>query len=134
MADESIDNDDTITPRYIKYKQVNLATLVEGEPKAPFSIILKQCIEEGTTPFPGLLYFTLDTYLTKLRVNQGGIKYHFGVFGMTRPRIEPLSPGLLTNMRLTNNNKKIGFEVFKLNLIYSFFIETKTFQIIRKKS
>ena len=32
---------------------------------------------EGATPFPGLLHFTLDTYLILLRVKQGGIKYHF---------------------------------------------------------
>ena len=28
-----------------------------------------------------------------LSVNQGGIKYHFWVFGMTRPGIEPGLPG-----------------------------------------
>ena len=28
-------------------------------------------------PFPGLLHFTLDTYLILLSVKQGGIKYHF---------------------------------------------------------
>ena len=32
-----------------------------------------------------------------LSVKQGGIKYHFKVFGMTRPRIEPRSPGPLAN-------------------------------------
>ena len=31
----------------------------------------------NTTPFPGLLYFTLDTYLILLSVKQGGIKYYF---------------------------------------------------------
>ena len=31
-----------------------LVTLVKGDPKAPFSI--------ATTPFPGLLHFTLDPY------------------------------------------------------------------------
>ena len=30
-----------------------------------------------TTPFPGLLHFTLDTYRILLSVKQGGIKYHF---------------------------------------------------------
>ena len=29
------------------------------------------------TPFPGLLHFTLDTYLILLSVKQGGIEYHF---------------------------------------------------------
>ena len=46
-----------------------LVTVVEGNPKAPFSI--------ATTPFPGLLHFTLDTYLILLSVKQGGIKYYF---------------------------------------------------------
>ena len=45
-----------------------------------------------------LLHFTLDTYLILLIVKQGGIKYHFKVFGMTWPRIEPKSPGPLANM------------------------------------
>ena len=43
-----------------------LVTVVEGKPKTPFSI--------ATTPFPGLLHFTLNTYLTMLSVKQGGIK------------------------------------------------------------
>ena len=30
-----------------------------------------------------------------LSVKQGGIKYHFLIFGMTRPGIEPRSPGPL---------------------------------------
>ena len=30
-------------------------------------------------------------------VNQGSIKYHFRVFDMTRPGIEPQSPGPLAN-------------------------------------
>ena len=41
--------------------------------KAPFPI----GVGEGTTPFPGLLHFTLDPYLIMLSVKQGGIKYHF---------------------------------------------------------
>ena len=32
---------------------------------------------EGATSFPGLLHYTLDTYLILLSVKQGGIKYHF---------------------------------------------------------
>ena len=35
-----------------------LATLVDGDPKAAFSI----GEEEGTTSFPRLLHFTLDPY------------------------------------------------------------------------
>ena len=47
--------------------------------------------------FPGLLYFTLDPYLIMLSVKQREIKYHFWVFGMTRPGIEPRSPRPLAN-------------------------------------
>ena len=66
-----------------------LVTVVEGDQKAPFLI---------ATPFPGLLQFTLDTHLIMLCVKHGGTKYHFlKVFGMTRPGIEPWSPGPLAN-------------------------------------
>ena len=59
---------------YIELLVSRLATIVEGNPKAPFSIAPTG---EGTTPFPGLLHFTLDPYLIILSVKQGGIKYHF---------------------------------------------------------
>ena len=42
-----------------------------------FDSLLHQGVEEGATPFPGLLHFTLDPYLIMLSVKQGGIKYHF---------------------------------------------------------
>ena len=35
-----------------------------------------------------------------LSVKQGGSKYHFGVFGITRPWIEPRSRGPLANTLL----------------------------------
>ena len=34
-------------------------------------------MEEGATPFPELLHFTLDMCLIMLSVKQEGIKYHF---------------------------------------------------------
>ena len=52
-------------------------------------------VEEDTTPFPGLLHFTLDTYLTMLSVKLGGII--FWVFGITWSWIETLFPGPLVN-------------------------------------
>ena len=45
--------------------KVKLETIVEGDPKAPFS-----------RSIPGLLHFTLDMYLISLIVKQGDIKYH----------------------------------------------------------
>ena len=55
---------------------------------------------EGGTPFPRLLHFTLDPNLIMLSFKQDGFKYHFWVFGMTRPGIEPWSSGPLTNTLL----------------------------------
>ena len=52
-------------------------TVVKGEPKAPFSLVTTLSCWEGASPFPGLLHFTLDTYLIMLSVKQGGIKCHF---------------------------------------------------------
>ena len=84
-----------------KLKLVKLATVVEGDPKAPFS---SRVIGEGATPFSGLLHFTLDMYLS---VKQGGIFWVLRkevsstilkIFRMSRPGIEPRSPGPLTNI------------------------------------
>ena len=60
-----------------EHKKVKLATIVEGNPKAPFSIATTPRCRGGRYSFPGLLYFTLDPYLIMLSVKQGGIKYHF---------------------------------------------------------
>ena len=57
--------------------KVKLATIVEGNLKAPFSIATTPRCRGGRYSFPGLLYFTLDPYLIMLSVKQGGIKYHF---------------------------------------------------------
>ena len=54
-----------------------MATIVEGNPKAPFSIATTPRCRGGCYSFPVLLYFTLDPYLIMLSVKQGGIKYHF---------------------------------------------------------
>ena len=54
-----------------------MATIVEGDQKAPFSIATTLRCRGGATTFPGLLHFTLDMYLILVSVKQGGIKYHF---------------------------------------------------------
>ena len=82
---------------YIYKSKVKLATLVEGDLKAPFLRAITPRCREGTTSFPGLLHFTLDPHLIFLSVKQGGIKYRFWVFDMTRPGIEPRSPRPLVN-------------------------------------
>ena len=71
-----------------------------GQLEAPFSIAATRDVGEGDAPFPGLLHFTLDTYLILLIIKQDSIKYHFWVFGMNRPDIEPRSPGPLANTLL----------------------------------
>ena len=60
-----------------KISKVKLATIVEGNPKAPFSIATTPRCRGGRYSFPGLLYFILDPYLIMPSVKQGGIKYHF---------------------------------------------------------
>ena len=57
--------------------KVKLATLVEGDLRAPFSIATTARCREEHYFFPGLLHFTLDPYLIMLSVKQGDIKYHF---------------------------------------------------------
>ena len=67
-----------LTPNPFLCKQkVKLATIVEGNPKAPFSIATTPRCRGGRYSFPGWLYFTLDSHLIMLSVKQGGIKYHF---------------------------------------------------------
>ena len=64
--------------------------------------------------------FTLDTYLIILSVNQGGIKYHFlKLFGMTRPGIEPMSPGPLGNTLSTRPMSR--YSLLVTVICYSFY-------------
>ena len=83
-----------------EYKLEMLAIIVDGDLKAPFSIATTPWRRGSATQFPGLFHFTLDPYLIILNVKQGGIKYHFWVFGMTRPGIEPWSLGRMANTLL----------------------------------
>ena len=45
--------------------------------RPPFQWLLHRGVGDGAIPFPGLLHFTLDSYLIMLSVKQGGIKHHF---------------------------------------------------------
>ena len=62
-----------ISPSISNKNLVKLANVVEGDLKAPFLIATTPDVEEGPTPFPGLLHFTFDPYL----IMKGGIKCHF---------------------------------------------------------
>ena len=66
-----------LTHNFSNKVKVKLATIVEGDQKAPFSIATTPRCRGGRYSFPGLLYFTLDPHLIMLSVKQGGIKYHF---------------------------------------------------------
>ena len=81
----------TLPTRPMSWFKGKLATIVEGYLKVPFSI--------ATTPRcrGGARFLSQDPYLIMLSVKQGGIKYHFWVFGMIWPGIEPRSPGPLAN-------------------------------------
>ena len=41
-----------------------------------FQVLLHRDVVKGATPIPGLLYFTIDSYLIILNVKLGGIKYN----------------------------------------------------------
>ena len=62
-----------ITDEKHTFTYVKLATSVEGDSKAPFTIATTPRCWKGATPFPRLLHFILDPYF----IMQGGIKYHF---------------------------------------------------------
>ena len=67
---------------YIYIYIVKLATVVEDNPKVPFSIATTPSCRCGRYFFPWNVLLTLDTCLIRLSVKQGGIKYHFLVFCM----------------------------------------------------
>ena len=55
-------------------RKLKLATVVEDDPKAPFSIASTPRCRGERTLSPGLLNFILDSYFIMLNVKQGGIK------------------------------------------------------------
>ena len=59
------------------WSKVELATVVKGDLKGPFSIATTPRCKGGRYSFPGLFHFTLDLYLIMLSVKQGSIEYHF---------------------------------------------------------
>ena len=65
--------------------------------------LLCKGVWERATPFPGLLHVTLDPYFIMLSAKQSGIKYHFWVFDMTRPGIQPQSPRPLVKFKLQSH-------------------------------
>ena len=74
-----------------------LATLVEDDPKAPFSKATALRCRRARYSFHGLLHFTLDTYFIMLSFSKEVSSTIFWVFGMTRLGTEPRSPEPLAN-------------------------------------
>ena len=59
------------------FSKIKLATIVEGDPKANFSIATTPRCRGGCYFFPWIAPLYLDPYLIMLSVKQGRIKYHF---------------------------------------------------------
>ena len=59
-------------------------TAVKGDPMASISVATRARYREGHYSFHWIAPLILDPYLVMLSIKQGDIKYHFGVFGMTR--------------------------------------------------
>ena len=55
-------------------QSVKLATVVEGDPKAPFSIATTPRCKGGRDSFPWIAPLYFDRYLIMLSVKQGSIK------------------------------------------------------------
>ena len=90
-------------PSYYVGELVKLATVIDGDPKAPFSIATTPRWRRGHYSFP-----RIDSNLIMLNVKLRGIKYHFYVFSMTRHGIEPRSPGPLANTLNHHTYRAIG--------------------------
>ena len=88
-----------------------MATVVEGDQKASFSIATTPRCREGTSPFLGLFPFTLDTFLILLSVKQGGIKYHFkSLWYDATWDGTPRSPGSLANTLPTRPMTRLVYQ------------------------
>ena len=62
---------------YVLVRVCKLATVVDGNQKAPFSIATTPRCTGGRDSFPWTAPLYPRTYLILLSVKQGGIKYHF---------------------------------------------------------
>ena len=74
-----------------------MTTVVEDDPKTPLSIATTPKCRGARYSFPWIAPLYPCPRLIVLSAKQGGIKYHFWVFGMTPPGIEPRSTRLLAN-------------------------------------
>ena len=84
--------------------KIKLSLLVEGDPKALFSIATTPKRREGTFSFPWIapLYPWSILYHGECKARWNHVLF-FESLGMTRPGIEPLSPGPLANALTTRS-------------------------------
>ena len=95
----------------LNISKVKLATVVWSDQKAPFSIVTTPKCREGRYPFLWIapLYPWYVPFILYCRVLSKEVsRTIFKVFGTTRPRIEPRSPGLLVNALLTWPKSQTG--------------------------
>ena len=81
---------------YIKKKK--LVTVVDGDQKAPFSIATTPRCSRGFYSFPWIapLYPRYEPHIVVCKARRYQVPF-FKVFGMTRPGIEPSTPGSLVS-------------------------------------
>ena len=108
---------------FFKYKLWSWWPLSMVTWRLPFQQLLHWGVGEGATPLPRVLRFTL--HFLMLSSKQGGIKYHFWVFGMTLPGIEPRSRGPLVNTRLIRPMARC-FQYSRIRLYLTTFCPIKT--------
>ena len=70
----------------VSYKKVRLATVVEGDPKAPFSIATTPRYWGRCYSLPWIAPLYPEPCLLMLSVKQGSIKYHFLSLWYNSPR------------------------------------------------
>ena len=92
-----------------------LATVVEGNQKAPFSIATTLRCRRRCYSFPELLHFTLICTLYCWVFSKEVSSTIFKVFGMTWPGTEPKSPGPLAN---TSKQLLLQVNIFNANNLY----------------
>ena len=81
----------------VPFFRIMLATVVEGDAKAPFSIATTPRCRGGRYSFPWIAPF-YPWYVPFMAVLSKEVSSTiFWVFGMTRPGLEPRSPGPLAN-------------------------------------
>ena len=100
--------------KFPSYYFMSLPTVVESDPKAPFSIATTPRSRGGDYLFPSIAPLTLEQlYLIMLSVKKESSTFFFFSFFMTLPGIEPRCSeplaNILTIMPMSQNKKNLLF-------------------------